>query len=86
MRAELLVLMFQLNTASTMLAELAAGSRSSGVDVANALVVKEHYNPETGESLRPDLNHSDPIGPHWDYRDPDGKWWRIFPDGGMEAK
>src|SRR5690606_21892476 len=39
------------------------------------------YNPKTGESLRPDLNHSDPIGPHWDYKDTSGKWWRIFPDG-----
>lgn len=45
-----------------------------------------YYNPETGESLRPDLNHPDPIGSHWDYRDTDGKWWRIFPDGSMEAK
>lgn len=39
------------------------------------------YNPKTNESLRPDLNHSKPIGPHWDYRDASGKWWRIFPDG-----
>ena len=38
------------------------------------------YNPKTKESLRPDLNHGAPYGPHWDYRDSDGKWWRIFPD------
>jgi RHS repeat-associated protein len=39
------------------------------------------YNPQTGESLHPDLEHPDPIGPHWDYRDPNGKDRRIFPDG-----
>ena len=44
------------------------------------------HNPKTGETLRPDLDHPKPIGPHWDYRDADGKWWRIFPDGRMEAK
>ena len=36
-----------------------------------------YYNPETGESWHPDLNHPEPIGPHWDYRDPDGIWWRV---------
>lgn len=40
-----------------------------------------YYNPKTGESLRPDLNHAPPIGPHWDYRDINGVWWRIFADG-----
>jgi hypothetical protein len=40
-----------------------------------------YFNPETGESFRPDLNHPDPIGPHWDYRAPDGTWYRIMPDG-----
>lgn len=44
------------------------------------------YNPKTGESLRPDLNHPKPIGPHWDYKDPSGKWWRIFPDGSNVPK
>jgi hypothetical protein len=44
------------------------------------------YNPKTGESLRPDLNHPDPIGPHWDYKDPSGKWWRIFQDGSNVPK
>jgi hypothetical protein len=39
------------------------------------------YNPETGESLHPDLNHKPPIGPHWDYVDPKKNKWRIFPDG-----
>jgi hypothetical protein len=45
-----------------------------------------YYNEDTGESFRPDLEHPKPIGPHWDYRDPDGRWWRIFPDGGMLPK
>jgi RHS repeat-associated protein len=44
------------------------------------------YNPKTGESLRPDLNHPGPIGPHWDYRDPSGNWFRIFPDGSQVPK
>ena len=42
------------------------------------------YNPETGESLHPDLNHPEPIGPHWDYRASDRSFWRIFPDGRVE--
>lgn len=40
-----------------------------------------YFNPNTGESYRPDLNHPDPIGPHWDHKDPDGNWGRIYPDG-----
>ena len=44
------------------------------------------FNPKTRESLRPDLNHPDPIGPHWDYKDPSGKWWRIFEDGSNVPK
>ena len=44
------------------------------------------FNPKTGESLRPDLNHGDPIGAHWDYRDANGNWYRLFPDGRMESK
>ncbi|HXK07824.1 MAG TPA: polymorphic toxin type 37 domain-containing protein [Verrucomicrobiae bacterium] len=39
-----------------------------------------------GESLHPDLDHPDPIGKHWDYKDPSGEWWRIFPDGTMSPK
>ena len=31
------------------------------------------YNSATGESLHPDLDHPEPIGPHWDYFGPDGK-------------
>jgi Bacterial toxin 37 len=44
------------------------------------------YNPNTGESLHPDLNHPDPIGPHWDYTSPDGTASRIMPDGTMVPK
>lgn len=44
------------------------------------------YNPKTGESLHPDLNHPGPIGPHWDYRNPSGNWFRIFPDGRQVPK
>ncbi len=45
-----------------------------------------YYNPTTGESFHPDLNHPAPIGPHWDYRAPDGSWYRIYPDGTVEPK
>ena len=27
-----------------------------------------YYNPKTGGSLHPDLDHPAPIGPHWDYK------------------
>lgn len=42
------------------------------------------HNPSTGENLNPDLNHPEPKGPHWGYRDPDGKKWDYFPDTGWE--
>jgi hypothetical protein len=45
-----------------------------------------YFNPKTRESLRPDLSHPEPVGPHWDYRDPGGRWWRIKPGGTMEPK
>ncbi len=38
------------------------------------------------ESLNPDFDHPPPIPGHWDYTDPDGRKWRIFPDGSMEPK
>ncbi len=44
------------------------------------------YNPETGESLHPDLQHPDPIGSHWDYKAPDGNQFRINPDGTIIPK
>lgn len=45
-----------------------------------------YYNPNTTESYRPDLDHGDPIGPHWDYRSGDGQWYRIFSDGSKVPK
>jgi hypothetical protein len=44
------------------------------------------YNPGTGETLRPDLNHPEPLGPHYDYRAPNGKWYRWFPTDNMIRK
>ena len=45
-----------------------------------------YYNPKTKEWYRPDLEHSDPHGPHWDYGDPGGNGYSIYPDGTMEPK
>ena len=45
-----------------------------------------YYNATTGTVWRPDLEHTDPIGPHWDYKDEDGVWWRVFPDGTKKPK
>ena len=56
------------------------GKGNQGGDKGN------YTNPNTGESLHPDLNHPNPIGPHWDYKDPFGKWWRLFPDGRVLPK
>ncbi len=39
------------------------------------------YNPELNQSLHPNLGHAAPLGPHWDWRAPDGQWYRMFPDG-----
>jgi hypothetical protein len=44
------------------------------------------YNPKDGTVLYPDLNHPQPIGPHWDYKDTDGQWWRLFPNGDLGIK
>ena len=41
-----------------------------------------------GESMHPDLNHPDPIGPHWDYnyRGSNSDGWRIYPNGNIIPK
>lgn len=42
------------------------------------------YKPETGETLHPDLSHGvggGAEGPHYDWRDPAGKFHRVYPDG-----
>jgi hypothetical protein len=43
-------------------------------------------NRDTGEWLHNDMNHPEPIGPHLDYRAPDGSMWRWFPNGTWEPK
>ena len=44
-----------------------------------------YYNPKSDTSLHPDLQHPNPIGPHWDYNGPGGDF-RIFPDGSIKPK
>lgn len=44
------------------------------------------FNPATRESLHPDLSHPSPIGPHYDWKAPDGKSYRISPDGKVTPK
>ncbi|WP_026547209.1 polymorphic toxin type 37 domain-containing protein [Paenarthrobacter nicotinovorans] len=44
------------------------------------------YNPKTKESLHPDLNHPDPIGPHYDWKNSDGITYRVYKDGRVEGK
>jgi hypothetical protein len=47
------------------------------------------HNPETGDKLHPDLNHPEPIGPHWDWTNKASGWkngWRINPDGSVVPK
>lgn len=44
------------------------------------------YNPESGESLHPDLGHPDPIGPHYDWKAPNGVTYRVYPDGTVVEK
>jgi len=44
------------------------------------------YNPNGPETLRPDMEHKPPIGPHWDYKAPNKQWYRWFPDGRFELK
>ena len=44
------------------------------------------YNPGTGERWNSDLDHEDPIGPHWDYMDKNGNKFRVFQNGRIEKK
>ena len=46
------------------------------------------FNPQSGESWHPDLDHPEPIGPHWDYnrRGEGGSGWRLGPDGTLTPK
>jgi RHS repeat-associated protein len=45
-----------------------------------------YYDPISKESLRPDLKHPPSVPRHFDYKDPFGKWWRIFENGKRELK
>jgi len=38
------------------------------------------------ETLHPDFNHPDPIGPHWDYKGLHGEEIRLYPDGSWRFK
>jgi hypothetical protein len=42
------------------------------------------HNPETDESIHQDESHPPPIPPHLDYKAPNGKWYRWFPDNRLE--
>jgi hypothetical protein len=43
-------------------------------------------NPNGPESIHPDLDHSAPIGPHWDFNDRKEPGWRIDPNGKPTSK
>jgi len=43
-------------------------------------------NPNGPESIHPDLDHSEPVGPHWDFNDRKGPGWRIDRDGNATPK
>ena len=38
----------------------------------------DNYNPKTNQSLRPDFNHKPLEKPHWDWKDSNGEWWRLY--------
>lgn len=45
------------------------------------------FNPKTREKFYADLEHPDPLPPHWDYKFPgNGKGYRIFEDNSYEKK
>jgi RHS repeat-associated protein len=43
-------------------------------------------DPNENEYVYPDMDHPGPEGGHWDWRDPGGNKWRLFPDGRIEPK
>ncbi|MEN6082868.1 RHS repeat-associated core domain-containing protein [Chromobacterium piscinae] len=46
-----------------------------------------YVNPNNpGQSVHPDLDHPEPIGPHWDFTDRGNGQWRIFPNGNVTPK
>ncbi len=46
------------------------------------------YNPKTGETWHPDLNHGGSYGPHWDYnyKGSGSNGWRVYSDGRIVPK
>jgi len=44
------------------------------------------FNPDTYESMHPDLQHAAPKGAHWDYIDQWGTEYDIYPNGSMVPK
>ena len=44
------------------------------------------YNPQTKQKWNPDLNHPEPIGPHWDYTDSAGQKYRVDSNGNYTPK
>jgi hypothetical protein len=44
------------------------------------------YNPDTKESLHPDLDHPEPIGPHYDWKNSNKQNYRIYEYGRIEPK
>jgi len=40
-----------------------------------------YIKPGTPEKIHPDMEHAPPKGPHWGYRDPQGRSWDVYPDG-----
>jgi RHS repeat-associated protein len=47
---------------------------------------KGNWVGPNGDKLNPDLGHGPGVPPHWDWTDPDGNPWRVFPDGKVEPK
>jgi len=45
-----------------------------------------YQNPGTKEVLSPNLDHGAPYGPHWDYKDKEVDWHRLYPDGTPQQK
>jgi len=61
-------------------------SRYYDPEIGRWINADSFVSTETGESRHPDLDHPEPIGPHRDYRDPSGTWWRIGPGNSPTLK
>ncbi|MBP1672655.1 MAG: hypothetical protein H6Q25_470 [Bacteroidetes bacterium] len=45
-----------------------------------------YLKPNSNERLSPDLLHGPPYNAHWDYRDPNKVWYRLYPNGALMPK